>query len=207
MDKLEKVELVREKCGVTYVEAKDALEACNYDVLDAIVMLEKAGKTRPATASYTTTSQPTGEPSPEMSQVQREFHESSKKGSVKEAFGRFVDGIKHILQRSIEVNFVAERKDARIVAVPVIVLALLVLFAFWITLPLLVIGLFFGFRYSFEGIGKINVDINDVMDKVADGAESIKRDVMDAHDKDKDKASDTQVKPNPEPGNDDTPAA
>jgi NACalpha-BTF3-like transcription factor len=44
MENLEKVELVREKCNVSYEEARDALEACDYDVLDAIVMLERASE-------------------------------------------------------------------------------------------------------------------------------------------------------------------
>ena len=37
MDNLEKVEKLREKTGVSYEEAKAALEATNYDVLDAII--------------------------------------------------------------------------------------------------------------------------------------------------------------------------
>ena len=37
MDQLEKVEKIREKTGVSYEDAKDALEACNYDLLGAIV--------------------------------------------------------------------------------------------------------------------------------------------------------------------------
>ena len=41
MDQLEKVEKIREKTGVSYEDAKSALEACNYDLLDAIVYLEK----------------------------------------------------------------------------------------------------------------------------------------------------------------------
>ena len=41
MDKLEKVEKLREKTGVSYEEAKNALEACDYDLLDAIIYLEK----------------------------------------------------------------------------------------------------------------------------------------------------------------------
>ena len=45
MENLEKVELVREKCGVSYEEAREALEATGYEVLDAIIMLEREGKT------------------------------------------------------------------------------------------------------------------------------------------------------------------
>ena len=40
MEELEKVELVREKCDVSYEEAREALKASDYDVLDAIVQLE-----------------------------------------------------------------------------------------------------------------------------------------------------------------------
>ena len=46
MDNLEKVEKLREKTGVSYEEAKEALEANNYDVLDAIIYLEKKGKVK-----------------------------------------------------------------------------------------------------------------------------------------------------------------
>ena len=35
MEKLEKVELIREKCGVSYEDAKAALDACGDDTLDA----------------------------------------------------------------------------------------------------------------------------------------------------------------------------
>ena len=45
MEMLEKVELVREKTGVSYQEARDALEATDYDVLDAII--DKVGEDLP----------------------------------------------------------------------------------------------------------------------------------------------------------------
>ena len=44
MDQLEKVEKIREKTGVTYEEAKAALDAAGGDVLDALVYLESKGK-------------------------------------------------------------------------------------------------------------------------------------------------------------------
>ena len=44
MEQLEKVERLREKTGCTYEEAKAALEASNWDMLDAIVYLENQGK-------------------------------------------------------------------------------------------------------------------------------------------------------------------
>ena len=46
MDKLEKVEKLRAKTGVSYEDAKNALEACDYDLLDAIIYLEKLDKVK-----------------------------------------------------------------------------------------------------------------------------------------------------------------
>ena len=53
MEKLEKVEVIREKCGVSYEDAKAALDACDDNVLDAIIWLEKQGKSTKQSASYT----------------------------------------------------------------------------------------------------------------------------------------------------------
>lgn len=40
MDNFEKVEKLREKANVSYEEAKQALENCNWDILDAMIYLE-----------------------------------------------------------------------------------------------------------------------------------------------------------------------
>ena len=55
MDMFEKVEKLREKANVSYEEAKEALERSNGDILDAMILLEKEGKTKKAGAeSYST---------------------------------------------------------------------------------------------------------------------------------------------------------
>ena len=43
MDHLEMVEKLAQKAGVSYEDAKMALEACGWDMLDALVYLEKLG--------------------------------------------------------------------------------------------------------------------------------------------------------------------
>ena len=55
-----------------------------------------------------------------------------------------------------------------IVSVPVLVMVILVIGAFWVTVPLLIVGLVFRFRYSFEGQDLGNDTINVTMDKAAD---------------------------------------
>jgi hypothetical protein len=56
-------------------------------------------------------------------------------------------------------------------------MAILLLFTFWVTIPLVIVGLFFGYRYRVIGpdLGKENV--NKAMDSVADAAEKFKDEV------------------------------
>jgi hypothetical protein len=46
MENLEKIDAVRERMNVTYREAKDALESSNWDVVEAIVRLEREENSR-----------------------------------------------------------------------------------------------------------------------------------------------------------------
>ena len=177
MEKLEKVELVRAKTGVSYQDAKEALEACEYDVLDAIIWLENAGKADAQTASYETTSSSTytQTASPEMREAQEEYQRTSKKTKVGEAFASFCAELKQILRAGIEMTFIAERHGQSVVSVPLIIVVAGILF--WgASIWLLIVGLFFGFRYRIEGASPLTIDVNDAMDKAADAAESIKND-------------------------------
>ena len=56
---------------------------------------------------------------------------------------------------------------------PVIAFVLLLIFAFWITLPLMAVGLFFGLRYRFRGAKGVE-GVNRVMDKAAEMMDNIK---------------------------------
>lgn len=178
MEKLEKVELVREKCGVSYEEARDALEACGYDVLDAIVRLEREGKARTQTTTFTTSSEQPTRVSPEMEQAQSEYAEQTRKTRFGEWWGRFCEQVKHVLRAGIDMTFVAERHGQRSISIPVLFLVIGLL-AWGATFWLLIIGLFFGFRYRIEGASAFTIDVNDAMDKVADVATSIRDDFRD----------------------------
>ena len=55
MDKLNLVEKLREKTGITYEEAKCVLEINNWDILDSILYLEEQGKVkRPSVSIFYT---------------------------------------------------------------------------------------------------------------------------------------------------------
>ena len=68
-------------------------------------------------------------------------------------------------------------KEEKVMSIPVTVLVILLVFTFWITIPLIIVGLFFGYKYKFIGpdLGKENV--NRAMDSVAEAAEKFKNEV------------------------------
>ena len=56
MDEMEKVEKLRARAEVTADEARNALKACDGDLLDAMVFLEKIGKAKAPSEVVVTTS-------------------------------------------------------------------------------------------------------------------------------------------------------
>ncbi|MDD6327451.1 MAG: UBA/TS-N domain protein [Eubacteriales bacterium] len=175
MENLEKVEKIRQKTGVSYEDAKNALVACDYDMLDAIVYLEKLGKIKaPERASYSTEMVVASQ---EFEQAQATYESSCKKTSVGDCVDRFIRWFGEVLKKSCKNTFHVEHEGKQVVAVPVLVFVLLLIFAFWITLPLLIVGLFFDYKYHFEGVTKVTVDVNDVCDKASAACMNIKNDV------------------------------
>jgi hypothetical protein len=64
-------------------------------------------------------------------------------------------------------------------SIPIILLVLLIIFAFWITIPLIIIGLFFGLRYRFCGPDISKSTVNNVMDSAAKAAVDLKKSVKE----------------------------
>ena len=166
MDKLEKVEKLRAKTGVSYEDAKNALEACDYDLLDAIIYLEKLDKVKaPEVESFTTGEEQ--KTSTEFEQAQQTYTNDCNKVTFGQMMDRFFKWCGRILKKSVD----------SMINVPVLVLVIALILAFWVVLPLLVVGLFCECRYHFEGIGDINVNLNSACDKMADSVDNLKSDV------------------------------
>ena len=87
-------------------------------------------------------------------------------------FGRFCMSMLH----KGTVNCLdAVRNDEVLISCPVIALIILLLFFFWFTLPLLVVGLFFGVRYRFSGPDLDRDSVNDAMDSASDIVDEVKK--------------------------------
>lgn len=163
MTQYEMTEKLSEKMGVTMEEAKAALEACDWEMLDAALKLEQekgAGQ-----EAYTT------------EQAQRAETAEKDKAHWKGAAKNLGGLIRKVINCGNRNRLVIERKGENVLELPVTVVVLLLIVAFWVSVPLLVIGLFTGFRYSFSGpeLGKDSV--NNAMDKAAQVAEKVKEEV------------------------------
>ena len=164
MDHFEMVEKLRTKANVSYEEAKAALEASDWDMLDALVLLESEGKVKdaPEAMEYTT-------------QEKKEYSWNTGSGEVKVTISSVLSKlwawVKKMFQKGNANQFVITRKGEELIAMPITVLALL-LICFWpFSLIVLFVGLFLGARYSFRG-PDINTNVNDFMNKAQDKAAS-----------------------------------
>lgn len=180
MTTLEQVEKLRTMADISYDEAKAALDVTNGDLLEAVINLEKLGKIKAPTGSGFFSSERTEDPSDEGCKAHcGENHAKYGNGgetftSLLKKFGKFC--LRMIHKGNVNSFEVLKGEESKASA-PVTAFALLLVFAPWITIPLLIIGLFFGFRYRFNGPDLSRNTVNDAMDKAADAAINLKKSI------------------------------
>lgn len=179
---MEQVERLREKADVTYGEAKLALEACGDDLLDALIYLERQGKiAAPQNGGHYSTA---SGPGAEKEQVDAGQADNKQPGeSFSQLMTRFLKWCGRIISWGNQNSFEVRRRGHVVMTMPVTVLVLLLVFAFWIVVPLIIIGFFFDFRYVFTGHGLEKTGVNRVMGTAADTAEQIKKDLAEGRKK------------------------
>ena len=179
MSTMEQIEKLREKANVTYEEAKAALDAASGDMLDAIINLEKQGKVKaPDNGGSFATPPPKDEGRREKQEKQEK--QTDKGVSFSSLLGKFFRWCGKVITKGNIHMFEVRRHGETLLSVPVTVLVLLLLFAFWVVIPLLVIGLFFGCRYFFSGPDLDKTGVNKMMDAAANAAEGIKKDISES---------------------------
>jgi len=179
MTTLEHVEKLRTMANISFAEAKTALDAANGDLLEAIILLEKQGKIIAPTGGGYYNSQTAGGSSVSSSDFRWEkgnhnCHHGEGFTSLMKKFGRFC--VKMIRKGNANSFEVVKSEESK-ASTPVTGLALMLIFVPWITIPLLIIGLFFGFRYRFSGPDFSGNTVNDAMNSAAEAAEKFKKSI------------------------------
>lgn len=182
---LEMAERLKEKANVTYAQAKEALEYSGGNMLDALIYLEEKGAIpRQENAYYSTKSETPppsspADPPPVPLPARREKREKGA-GKPPHADKNGAKWFFHTLRRwLIDNELEIWRKGQPITALPVLILLLLLCCVPYVTIPVLILGLFLGFRYRFSGPDLEREDLNSMMGSVADTAADLGHKVMD----------------------------
>lgn len=177
MEKLRLVDKLRENTGIGYEEAKEALEASNWDVLEAMLFLEDRGRIKkPAKRIFYTNDYHEGYHGERQISVPRtEGKRESSRG--KSDFNGLFEEVCRVIDTCNNIFLEIRRTGRVFLKLPLTVLIILLIFAFWIMIPLAVIGLFFDVEYltSSRGIYKDNIEeVNKVLKKTKEIVQEIK---------------------------------
>ena len=184
---IEQVEKLQARANVSIEEAKDALENCDGDILEALIQLEKEGKTAaPGSGAYSTNgnaqeqneqgSYSQGSPHIDYGQGNGQYKESDFSKQAKSVWQSFLG----LLRKGNTNHFVVSKNQEEVIRMPITLLVLLLLIFNGAALIALLIFLFLGFKYSFDGPNMGKQSINNVMNTASDVAEDIKDSVKNS---------------------------
>lgn len=174
VDNLKLVEKLREKTGITYEDAKRVLEINNWDILDAILYLEKLGKINGPSVSIFYTNE--YKENYDEKSTGSNFEEVKKDSNYKS--NKTFEGIFEVICKAIDncnnIFIQIKGKNNFFLKLPLTVVIVFLIFGFGILIPFVVIGLFLDIEFSVES-KKINTDkINDILSKISKEVQKIK---------------------------------
>ena len=168
MEMIEKVERLREKANVSYEEAKAALEQTGGELLDAIVLLERQGKVKePAHSTFSTEYEEQKEYIKVRDKVEEQENSAPSMGRT---IGRLFRGLIRFIKQT---TFIVTKGEDTVFTMPTLIFVLLLFFFWEVLAPVMVIALFFGVRYSFEGEEEAE-KANSILHKAGDFAQDVK---------------------------------
>ena len=172
MEMIEKVERLREKANVSYEEAREVLEETGGDLLDAMVLLERRGRVRePGTSTFSTEYE---EQSDYVKVRDKVEEQENAAPSFKKSVKRLVRALITFIRSTF---FQVNRGEENLITVPTILFVILLFFFWEILAPAMIIALFFGIRYSFDGEGGADT-ANSILHKAGDFAQDVKNEFV-----------------------------
>lgn len=175
MEKLNFVHKLRDKANVSYEDAKNALENSDWDMLEAMLYLEAHGIIKEPSISIFYTNESKENYSDSGENINLKEYKSDSNYENKSNFEGVFESICKAIDTCNNIFIKIIRNNRVILKVPFTVLILLLFFAFWMIIPLMIIGLFFGIEFLVSS-KKVDVDkINKVFNEVSKAVKEIKR--------------------------------
>ena len=168
MNELDKVEKLRQRADVSYEEARDALRACDGDLLDAMVYLERLGQAKaPEQTSFSTNA--------EEKKSYENVPEAVVRSQDDKSDPSFGEQLGHLLKtafrKSLDNYLVVSHRGEEKFRLPIRLVVLIFLFFNLGAVIALVISLFFDVKYQFVGkddLSKINRMMDEAGTKATD---------------------------------------
>lgn len=152
---LEQIEMLRERARVTYAEAKEVLEKCNGDILEALIMLEGQAKVRAPKA---------------------EFHET---GAYKTSKG-ILSSVKKLIKKGNETKFVISNWERTVIDMPVTLLVIITAVMPPLAVAGILVALLTKHKISFIKPNGEGMNINKTFDKISTCVDSVSSQVKEA---------------------------
>lgn len=162
MTNVEMIEKLSQKAGVTREVAEEALKESGWDILDAMIYLEKCKNANNVTAARGYSS------ANKTEDTQKE--EFKKKEDI--TANQYVN---RVIAWGLDNSIIISQNKVKIVELPIVFFILILIISFSLIIVLMIVGLFFDFQYSFAGPQLGRKNINCVMKKLYDFAQSIKQ--------------------------------
>ena len=176
MDRFELVEKLVKSTGVGYEDAKAALEACGWDLLDAAVWLEKNGKIENKSNHFTTN--PEQQQEQQKQQEEERMKEERRKTSTGSTAGSSSSGnrIFHtILTKARQIIMdnelvICKNSGEIFLEIPIWLAIVLLIVAFWPFLIVLVLVFILGFRFRLHGPDLGSEKVNRILSRAENAA-------------------------------------
>lgn len=137
MERWEMIEKLHVQAGISYEDANDSLTRTDFDMLEALQLLEKEGKIKPLTSSMTTVEEDGYEKvTPTAS--------SGDEGGAKKNAKNATSDMKRFFEMILSYCLVIKKKDRVYLDMPVIFVALICISAFEVCAVLFIIALLCG---------------------------------------------------------------
>lgn len=170
MENLKIIEKLKDKANISYEEAKIVLEKSNWDILDAMLYLEDLGKIqKPSVSIYFT-----NEYNEDHKVNKNEIEKSYKSYKRENSFEGFFEEVCKIIDRCNNIFWEIKRDGRVIIKLPLTVMILLIIFTFWISIPVAICALFFGIEFSLRGPDIDTNEVNRLFKSLSNNIEKIK---------------------------------
>ena len=166
MTRLEMVEKLREKAGVTYDVARDALENNNWDMLDAVIALERENEKK-----STAQEQLSGKVIPPETVTDKEKRTKDLASGVSEKINTGLRFVLKLIGKGENLRVEILYRDRLIGSVSVTVLVLMLLFCWYVPVLLAIVGLIAGYRFRFSNKTVAGKVMNNLSVKLKEDAE------------------------------------